>query len=301
MHQSPPVALSPLIAVAGGRFRMGSDEHYPEEAPAHEREVAPFVLESHPVTNEQFAAFVAATGHVTVAEQPLDSPEFAALPEAERAPGSIVFTPTPGPVRLDDWLQWWRWVPGASWRHPEGPGSSIEGRERHPVVQVALEDARAYAVWAGRRLPSEAEWEFAARGGEDAGASGFAWGDELFPGGELRANTWQGAFPYRNDGAQGWRGTSPVGAFPPNSLGFSDLIGNVWEWTESPWTASHAGDADAAAPGCHASAAAGFVTKGGSHLCAPEYCRRYRPPARSSQDPASSTTHLGFRCAADPD
>lgn len=309
--QAPP---ADLVDVPGGTFRMGSDDHYPEEAPAHERRVAAFRIQRTPVTNAQFAAFVDATSYVTIAERPIDDPQLAHLSPEERAPGSLVFTPTAGPVRLDDWRQWWRWVPGANWRQPAGPGSSIEAKAEHPVVHIAYPDAMAYAEWAGLRLPSEAEWELAARGGPEGPGIGrpYAWGEEFAPGGRLHANTWQGRFPYENTGAEGWVGTSPVGSFPANRLGAVDLIGNVWEWTSTEYTPSHAPHAGMTAAEaaetsgsghvascCGAPAPTGFVTKGGSHLCAPEYCRRYRPAARSSQDTTSSTSHLGFRCAAD--
>ncbi|MFE5670714.1 formylglycine-generating enzyme family protein [Agromyces sp. NPDC056523] len=279
---------------------MGSDRHYPEEAPQHERRVKPFAIERHPVTNARFAEFVDATGYVTVAERELDPAEFAGADPAELVPGSLVFTPTTGPVDLNDWRQWWRWVPGAQWRHPFGPDSSIDDRLDHPVVHVAYADAAAYAEWAGRRLPTEAEWEFAARGGLD-GAE-FAWGDERMPRGEVMANTWVGAFPYRNEG---WGGTSPVGSYPPNGYGLADMIGNVWEWTVDAFTPRHVppgaasvdrGERRDLLAGARASQAM-RVTKGGSHLCAPEYCRRYRPAARSAQAEDSATTNLGFRCA----
>jgi formylglycine-generating enzyme required for sulfatase activity len=296
------MVLTELLPIPGGTFRMGSDVHYAEEAPQHERHVAPFAIERHPVTNAQFAEFVDATGHVTVAERPLDPVEFADVPDGERAPGSLVFTPTAGPVDLRDWRQWWRWVPGADWRHPFGPDSDLADRADHPVVHVAYADATAYAEWAGRRLPTEAEWEYAARGGLD-GAE-FAWGDERMPGGVAMANTWQGAFPFRNEG---WGGTSPVGSFPPNGFGLVDVVGNVWEWTSDPFTPRHVppgaapvdrGERTDLLAGAAPSTAL-HVTKGGSHLCAPEYCRRYRPAARSSQAEDSSTTHLGFRCVAE--
>lgn len=294
------MSLTELVELPGGAFLMGSDRHYPEEAPQHERRVAPFAIERHPVTNAQFADFVADTDYVTVAEREPDPAEFPGADPAELVPGSLVFTPTDGPVDLRDWRQWWRWVPGAQWRHPLGPGSTIDDRLDHPVVQVAFADASAYAAWAGRRLPTEAEWEYAARGGLDG--TEFAWGDERMPGGRAMANTWQGAFPYRNDG---WGGTSPVGTYPPNGFGLSDLIGNVWEWTVDPFTPRHLppgaasvdrGERRDLLAGVPASQAM-HVIKGGSHLCAPEYCRRYRPAARSSQAEDSATTHIGFRCA----
>jgi sulfatase modifying factor 1 len=296
------MGLTELVELPGGTFLMGSDRHYPEEAPQHERRIAPFAIERHPVTNAQFDEFVTATGHVTVAERELDPAEFAGADPAELVPGSLVFAPTEGPVDLREWRQWWRWVPGAHWRHPFGPDSGIDDRLDHPVVHVAFEDASAYAEWAGRRLPTEAEWEFAARGGLE-GAE-YAWGDERMPRGDVMANTWQGAFPYRNEG---WGGTSPVGSYPPNGYGLVDLIGNVWEWTADPFTPRHmppGADAASVDRGERRDLLAGAppslslrVTKGGSHLCAPEYCRRYRPAARSSQAEDSSTTHLGFRCA----
>lgn len=290
-----------MIRIPAGMLQMGSTEFYPEEGPVVEREIAAFELDEHPVTNSDFQRFVTATGYVTVAERPLDPADFPGADPAALVPGALVFTPATGPVDLSDWRQWWRWQPGAHWRAPFGPDSSIDDRMSHPVVQVAYEDAVAYATWAGKRLPSEAEWEWAARGGL-VGAR-YAWGEELRPAGALMANTWQGDFPYRNSGANGWTGTSPVGAFPANEYGLHDMIGNVWEWTAQPWTAWH-GMVPTVQRGLRTdllgTAAAGparRVTKGGSHLCAPEYCIRYRPAARSSQTEDSATTHLGFRCA----
>jgi formylglycine-generating enzyme len=287
--------LTELIELSGGSFQMGSTDFYPEESPVHEVSVPSFAIERHPVTNAQFAEFVDATGYVTVAEQSLDPALFPGVPPDDLKPGALVFRPTRGPVDLRDWRQWWTWVPGACWRHPFGPGSSVEDRLDHPVVQVAFPDASAFAAWAGRQLPSEAQWEYAARAGS---TSAYAWGDDVRPGGQLMANTWQGQFPYRNDGAFGWVGTSPVGIFPPNGFGLVDMIGNVWEWTTTRFHPRHR--ADNAQGGC-CPAPLGDPSvmqalKGGSHLCAPEYCHRYRPAARSSQSQDSATTHIGFRC-----
>ncbi|ORJ59755.1 formylglycine-generating enzyme family protein [Mycobacterium simiae] len=289
--------LTELIELPGGTLSMGSDDFYPEESPVHQVTVEPFSIERHPVTNAQFAEFVAATGYVTVAEQALDPVAFPGVPPEDLVPGALVFTPTSGPVDLRVWRQWWTWMPGACWRHPFGPQSSIEDRLDHPVVQVAYPDAAAYAQWAGRRLPSEAQWEYAARAGAE---STYAWGDEVAPGGQLMANTWQGRFPYRNDGANGWVGTSPVGTFPPNGFGLVDMIGNVWEWTTTRYSAGH--HRGAGSPSCCPTPATGDpnvmqTLKGGSHLCAPEYCHRYRPAARSSQSQDSATSHIGFRCS----
>lgn len=285
-----------LIDLPGGTFSMGSQGFYPEEAPVHSVTVAPFAIERHPVTNAQFAEFVAATGYVTVAERPLDAALFPGVPKADLIPGAMVFQPTAGPVNLRDWRQWWTWVPGASWKHPFGPESSVDDRLDHPVVQVAYPDAAAYAEWAGRRLPTEMEWEYA--GGAGATTT-YAWGDDVTPGGRLMANTWQGKFPYRNEGALGWRGTSPVGSFPENRFGLVDMIGNVWEWTTTKYSPGHRKPESS---GCCPPAPGGDPSvnqtlKGGSHLCAPEYCHRYRPAARSSQSQDSATTHIGFRCA----
>src|SRR6478672_8249749 len=315
--------LTDLVALPGGAFRMGSTHFYPEEAPVHNATVGAFAIERHPVTNAQFAEFVADTGYVTVAERPLDPAQYPGVTEQDLQPGTLVFRPTAGPVDLNDWRQWWDWVPGASWRRPFGPGEPVDAvrdRPDHPVVQVAYTDAAAYARWAGRRLPNEAEWEYAARGGA---ATTYAWGDVVRPGGRLMANTWQGRFPYRNDGALGWKGTSPVGTFPPNGFGLVDMIGNVWEWTTTRYTthqrragAQRPGDqqrrAGAQRPGdqhrvddakacCNPASnpdpSVNQTLKGGSHLCAPEYCHRYRPAARSSQSQDSAATHIGFRCA----
>jgi len=291
---------------------MGSTSFYPEEAPIHTVTVAPFAIERHPVTNAQFAEFVDATGYVTVAERPMDPALYPGVAQEDLLPGALVFRPTAGPVNLSDWRQWWDWAPGAHWRAPYGAGSDIGGREDHPVVQVAYTDAAAYAAWAGRRLPTEAQWEYAAGAGA---TTTYAWGDEPTLDGNLMANTWQGRFPYRNDGAQGvgatrWVGTSPIGTFPPNGFGLLDMIGNVWEWTTTPYSARGHALRDAGADGSSLDQPANSCCpppadpdpsviqslKGGSHLCAPDYCLRYRPAARSPQSQDSSTTHIGFRC-----
>jgi formylglycine-generating enzyme required for sulfatase activity len=299
-----------MVWIAGGTFRMGSDRHYPEEAPAHRVSVDGFWIDRAPVTNRQFRQFVKATGYTTFAEiapKPEDYP--GALPGMLKA-GSLVFSPPKHAVDLADWSQWWTFKFGASWRHPYGPRSSIGGLDDHPVVHVAYRDAEAYAQWAGKALPTEAEWEFAARGGLD-GAE-FAWGDEFTPGGRHVANTWQGAFPRENLASDGWRRTSPVSAFPPNGYGLYDMIGNVWEWTGDWYSAKHGADPAKACcipknpRGGPESASydpcqpdvkiARKVLKGGSFLCAPNYCRRYRPAARHAQPVDTSTCHVGFRC-----
>lgn len=298
---------SDFVDLPGGTFRMGSEAFYAEEGPVHEARVEPFAIGRYAVTNAEFSAFVDATGYLTVAERTLDPADFAGVELESLDPGSLVFTPTAGPVDLRDWRQWWVWLPGASWRHPRGPDSDLEGLAEHPVVQVAYADVVAYAEWAGARLPTEVEWEFAARGGLD-GAT-FAWGDE--PNDGTRANSWQGRFPYQNTGARGFVYTAPVGSFPPNGYGLHEMTGNTWEWTSTPWSSRHSVE-EHCAPGhhdrhgrvgLHVDESAGLpqqrVLKGGSHLCAPEYCLRYRPAARSAQTDDSATTHIGFRLARD--
>jgi formylglycine-generating enzyme required for sulfatase activity len=298
-----------VISVPGGTFRMGSDKHYSEETPAHRVTVDGFSIDRTPVTNSEFRRFVNATGYVTFAEIPPDPRDYpGALPHMLKA-GSLVFTPPKHPVDTRDWSQWWNFKFGANWRRPYGPRSSISGLDDHPVVHVAYPDAEVYAKWAGKELPTEAEWEFAARGGLD-GAE-FAWGNELTPGGKLMANTWQGAFPHQNLALDGYERTSPVTAFPPNGYGLFDMIGNVWEWTTDWWSSKHEADTPRAC--CIPEHAAGGrkasydpcqpevkfprkLLKGGSHLCAPNYCRRYRPAARHAEPVDTSTSHVGFRC-----
>ncbi|MET0561952.1 MAG: formylglycine-generating enzyme family protein [Gaiellaceae bacterium] len=288
--------------IPGGTFAMGSARHYPEEAPVREVSVDAFWLDEHPVTNLEFTRFVKATGHVTWAEKEPDPEQYPGAQEEMLFAGSVVFQKTSGPVDLSNHLNWWTWTRGAHWRHPEGPETTLHGRERHPVVHIAYADAEAYAAWAGKDLPTEAEWEFAARGGLE-GAE-FAWGDEFMPTGKPMANTWQGEFPYENTLLDGFEGTSPVGRFPPNGYGLYDVAGNVWEWTTDWYTSNHqpgspccAGDLRAASIDPDDSTAIPRkVMKGGSHLCAPNYCQRYRPAARMAQAIDTSTNHLGFRC-----
>ena len=295
-----------MVTIPGGRFHMGSAEFYTEEQPVHEREVAAFRIDRYEVTNADFASFVEDTGYVTVAERPLDAALFPDLSEEERLPGAMVFTATAGPVDLREWRNWWRWEPGADWRHPEGADTGIDDRMDRPVVQVAYEDATAYAAWAGKRLPTEAEHEYAARGGVDG--SRFAWGEEPYPGGQAQANSWIGRFPYDNRGRFGAT-PAPVGSYPPNGYGVYDLIGNVWEWTSDYYAPRHVvpGERPVEAGARPSLLSAGSsdpspvrrVLKGGSYLCSPEYCLRFRPAARSPQTEDTATTHIGFRCAAD--
>jgi formylglycine-generating enzyme len=302
---------SEFVRLGGGSFTMGSDHHYPEEAPSHQVRVSGFSIDRFAVTNRQFGVFVAATGYVTVAERPLDPAQFPGAPPENLVPGSMVFTPTPGPVDLRHLSQWWTWLPGASWRHPEGPGSVIDNRLDHPVVHVAHEDATAYADWVGAELPTEAQWEYAARGGLDGAA--FTWGDEPRPGGRMMANTWDGPdFPWRSTGESGWLRTAPVGSFPSNGYGLYDMAGNVWEWTADWWADRHSESADKPCcvprdprggdlAGSYDRGQPQFATprkviKGGSHLCADTYCLRYRPAARRPQMIDTGMSHVGFRC-----
>ena len=299
-----------MVWIPGGIFRMGSDGHYPEEAPIHQVTVDGFWMDRTPVTNRQFKVFTKATDHVTFAEIPPDPKDYpGALPHMLYA-GSLVFNPPAYVSNLRDWGQWWTFLKGSSWRHPYGRKSNIRGLDDHPVVHVTFADALAYANWAGKELPTEAEWEFAARGGLD-GAE-FAWGDEFAPDGRQMANTWQGNFPHENLCLDGYERTSPVRAFPPNGFGLQDTIGNVWEWTTDWYSPKHSTEAVKAC--CVPTNPRGGtedasydpsqpqikiprkVIKGGSHLCAPNYCRRYRPAARHPQPVDSSASHLGFRC-----
>ncbi len=276
-----------MIEIPAGRYRIGSDEHYPEERPAREIGVAAFQIDATPVTNDAFAQFVAATGHITAAEK-------------AQPPGSAVFVMSAGPVDLHDPSNWWRFVADTNWRAPEGHGSDLAGRGHHPVVHVGYEDAVAFARWSGKRLPSEAEWEVAARGGH--AATEYAWGNDLMPGGRLMANIWSGSFPwyFARDGKPG---TMLVGSFPANGYGLFDVIGNVWEWTASVFATQ--GSCSCAPPSDGNDSNDGkdddlrMVLKGGSFLCAAEYCARYRPAARIGLTRDSTTMHVGFRCARD--
>jgi sulfatase modifying factor 1 len=314
-----------MARIPAGEFRMGSGRHYPEEAPERMVSVGSFWIDRTAVTNRQYAAFVKATGYITVAQRPADPAAYPGADPALLVPSSVVFRSPPHRVSLRDPLQWWHYLPGADWRHPDGPESTIDGLDGHPVVHIAYADALAYASWAGGRLPTETEWEYAAGAGA---LTEFAWGDELTPGGKHLANVWQGEFPLVNLATDGYDRTAPVGSFPPNAFGLYDMIGNVWEWTSSPYdtpptspsapaatqsldpaTSSPApccgggthrpdsGDSAQTAPGAGDVPVTRRVMKGGSFLCAPNYCRRYRPAARMAQDTDTSTCHLGFRLA----
>jgi len=314
-----------MVWIPSGTYLMGSDQHYPEEAPAHRVSVDGFWMDQFAITNEQFARFVAETSYVTVAERPLDPSFYPGADLNLLVPGGLVFQRQTHPVDLRNATQWWAYVPGANWRHPQGPDSSLEGREHHPVTQVAYEDAEAFATWMGKALPSEAEWERAARGGLEGAP--YVWGDEFLPGRRLMANVWIGQFPWQTLRPDRHIGTMPVGSFPANGYGLSDMAGNVWEWT-SDWYASrhksalpHA-DEDVHEDAEHTCCAAvnpygpareasydpdqptvhipRKVLKGGSHLCAANYCLRYRPAARSPEMVDSATSHIGFRCIVRP-
>ena len=278
------------IRIEAAAFRMGSDAHYPDEGPTRRVAVEGFWIDRFQVTNRRYAAFVDDTSYVTVAERPLDPADFPGAPAENLVPGSLVFTRTRGPVDLRHIDQWWTWTPGASWRHPEGPGSSLAGREEHPVVHVAYEDATAYAEWAGQVLPTEAQWELAARGGLDGAA--YVWGDEPEPDGARLANYWHGDFPWRPE--PGYGTTAPVGSFAPNGFGLFDMAGNVWEWTDDWYGGSEAASRDPSQPQF---AIPRKVVKGGSFLCADSYCLRYRPAARRPQMIDTGMSHVGFRCA----
>ncbi len=300
--------------IPGGSFRMGSDHHYPEEAPSRRVSVDGFWIDSAPITNAQFARFIHATAWVTWAERSAEAGDYPGADPDMLAPASLVFTPPTRPTPVGGLGDWWTYVQGADWRHPLGPHSDLTGLDDHPVTHVAWNDVAAYAAWAGVDLPTEAEWEFAARGGLD-GAT-YAWGEDFTPDGRHMANTWQGEFPWRNLEEDGWARTSPVGSFPANGFGLHDMIGNVWEWTRDWWSARSAASEsraccaprnpsggreeqshDASIPGVHIPRK---VLKGGSHLCAPSYCQRYRPAARHAQPVDTSTSHVGFRCVVRP-
>ncbi len=299
-----------MVWIPSGAFLMGCNDFYPEERPVHRVAVDGFWMDEHPVTVAEFRRFVKATGYVTWAERPPDPADYPGADPELLVPGSLVFKRTSGPVDLADLHNWWSWTPGAQWRHPEGPGSTLHGRERHPVTHVAFQDAMAYATWARKELPTEAQWEYAARGGLEGKI--FCWGDEFAPREKMMANTWQGEFPWQNLMLDRYERTSPVKHFPPNGYGLFDMAGNVWEWTTDFFTPRHP---DAAAhpcctpqnprvsspdqsyergvPGEHIPRR---VTKGGSHLCAPNYCLRYRPAARQGEAVDTTTSHIGFRC-----
>jgi formylglycine-generating enzyme required for sulfatase activity len=307
---NPQPDTDAMVWIEGGTFRMGSEQFYPEERPVHRVKVDGFFIDRHPVTNAEYARFVADTGYKTMAERKPDPKLYPGAPPEMLVPGSMVFFPTAGPVDLRNVAHWWRWVPGACWKRPLGPGSSVRGLGRHPVVHVCYEDAKAYCDWAGKELPTEAEWEYAARGGLDGAR--FVWGDKHMPEGRPMANTWQGRFPWENLGIDGYERTSPVGAFPPNGYGLFDMAGNVWEWTHDWYRARHPDDPQKACctpqnprggakeqsydPGQPHVPIPRKVLKGGSHLCAPNYCFRYRPAARQPQMVETGMSHLGFRC-----
>ena len=273
-----------MVQIPAGEYRVGSDSFYPEEAPVRSIHVGAFALDVAPVTNAEFARFVADTGYQTVSEKPPDPALYPNLAPEEQCPESAVFIPPPPSVDRSQPLAWWALVAGADWRHPQGPQSSIDDQMDHPVVHVAYEDALAYAAWAGKRLPTADEWEVAARGG--LVEQDYAWGSEMTPNGQWLANVWQGPFPWVNEQTDGWFWTSPVASFPANGYGLVDMCGNVWEWTSTLFPVP---------PGEQERR----IIKGGSFLCAENYCHRFRPAALMGQTTDTATCHMGFRCAID--
>ncbi|UOG74905.1 formylglycine-generating enzyme family protein [Hymenobacter tibetensis] len=301
-----PAAATSMVVVPGGRFSMGSnDPAFPDASPVHEVRVKSFLLDEHEVTNAEFAAFVASTHYVTVAEQKPSAEEFPGVPAAQLVAGSAVFSKPEQPASLADPGQWWRYVAGANWRHPLGPGSSIVGHDNDPVVQVCYDDALAYARWAGKRLPTEAEWECAARAGKSTTAA-YYWGEDLAPGGHWKANIFQGDFPAGNTRADGFVGVAPVKSFPPNSLGVYDMEGNVWEWCNDYYRPDYYQTSPAAnppgPPDSYDPEEPGLVKRvqrGGSFLCSDQYCIRYKAGSRGKGEVRSASNNLGFRCAKD--
>ncbi|PVB63767.1 formylglycine-generating enzyme family protein [Labrenzia sp. 011] len=303
---SSALADGDFVRIEGGTFLMGSQSHYREERFEHEVTVAPFLIRTTEVTNADFAAFVKATGYVTTAEKDLDPEEHPAFSGDLLKAGSMVFAQPLQQVDLNDFRHWWRYVPGADWRHPQGPESSIDGLEDHPVVQVSPDDARAYARWAGGRLPTEAEWEFAARGGLDG--ADYTWGETYDPSQGWKANTWQGVFPSIDTAEDGYHGSAPAGSFEPNGYGLYDMAGNVWEHVADWWVPGHPNKAatdpsgppvELAAQFAHEAVGPMHVVKGGSWLCAPSYCLRYRPSARQHAERSLGSNHIGFRIVQD--
>ena len=297
-------ATADLVDLAAGLFVMGSDNYYPDEGPTREVSVEGFSIAPHPVTNREFAVFVSDTAFVTEAERSPDPALYPGASAEDLVPGGLVFMMTSGPVSLNNYANWWTWTPGADWKHPTGPDSSIDDLGDHPVVQICHGDALAYCEWVGLELPTEAEWEFAARGGLDA--ADFTWGEDDHQETEPVANTWQGRFPYENTEVDGYTGTSPVENYPPNGYGLFDMAGNVWEWTDSWYVANPTSNsANCCAPSGptiedsydphEVVKIPRKVVKGGSHLCTPQYCYRYRPAARQPQTIETATSHMGFR------
>jgi formylglycine-generating enzyme len=312
-HQTPNATERPprperdMVWVPGGTFQMGSDRFYPEEAPVRKVKVNGFWIDTHTVTNDQFSRFVADAGHVTLAEKPANPDDYPGAKPELLEPSSVVFRKPATPVDMNNAYNWWTYVKGANWRNPRGPGTTIDGLGQHPVVHVAFEDVEAYAKWAGMALPTEAEWEFAARGGIEG--ADYSWGNDFAPDGKLMANTWQGRFPYQNLLEDGYEWTAPVGTFPANGYGLYDMAGNVWQWTTDwyqPHEAivkacctldnPHGGDRDRSIDPRDVARIPRRVMKGGSYLCAPNYCHRYRPAARMAQAIDTATCHVGFRC-----
>ncbi len=316
-EQTLDINISNMVLIKGGTFLMGSDKFYPEEKPVRQVTVDGFYMDKYAVTNEDYAKFTEATGYVTVAERPLNPADYPGAKPELLVPGALVFQKAKGPVDLSSYFNWWAWVPGANWKHPQGPSSNLTGKEKHPVVHIAYEDAETYASWCGKQLPTEAEWEFAARGGLEG--KNYTWGDEDIQLTKPMANTWQGNFPYENLMIDGFEGTAPVGSFEPNGYGLYDMAGNVWEWT-SDWYVKNLDETAEKVKSCCTTSInprvvspdKSFdehqpaikiprrVVKGGSHLCAPNYCLRYRPAARQPQMIDTGMNHLGFRCIVRP-